>query len=164
MAGGGTRAPFPGLAPGDGVGLLCNSYGLLVGLWQLMHTNQRFGAAMQRPRDAHVQRDYEAEVERAVLALWTGVIEAARPLPNRSEEEVTMKTASFSFRFAACSPPVAWQGRPGARAPVLTQTVVPGATSTGRLLRARSAPVPRPISASASAARSSRARSTRARA
>lgn len=67
---------FPRLSPGDGVGLLCNSYGLMVGLWQLMHPNARFGAAMQRPEMQMFHRDYETEVERAVLALWTGVIDA----------------------------------------------------------------------------------------
>jgi AcrR family transcriptional regulator len=66
---------FPRLAAGDGVALLCNSYGLMVGLWQLMHPNERFGAAMQRPEMRMFQRDFETEVERAVLALWTGVIE-----------------------------------------------------------------------------------------
>ena len=78
---------FPRLAPGDGVGLLCNSYGLMVGLWQLMHPNARFGAAMQRPEMRMFNRDYESEVERAVLALWTGVIEStpatARPAAKR---------------------------------------------------------------------------------
>lgn len=79
---------FPRLAAGEGVGLLCNSYGLMVGLWQLMHPNQRFGAAMQRPELRMFQRDYETEVERAVLALWTGVLEsgaraAARPSQKR---------------------------------------------------------------------------------
>lgn len=88
MAGGELERHFPRLAPGDGVNLLCNSYGLMVGLWQLMHTNQRFGAAMQRPEMRMFNRDYESEVERAVLALWTGVIEAgandtARPAAKR---------------------------------------------------------------------------------
>ena len=69
---------FPRLAPGEGVALLCNSYGLMVGLWQLMHPNQRFGAAMQRPEMRMFHRDYATEVERAVLALWTGVLEAPR--------------------------------------------------------------------------------------
>lgn len=84
LAGGELERHFPRLAPGDGVGLLCNSYGLMIGLWQMMHPNQRFGAAMQRPEMRMFNRDYEAEVERAVLALWTGVIEArpvARPRP-----------------------------------------------------------------------------------
>ena len=76
MAGIELERHFPRLGPGEGVGLLCNSYGLMVGLWQLMHTNQRFGAAMQRPEMRMFNRDYESEVERAVLALWTGVIEA----------------------------------------------------------------------------------------
>jgi AcrR family transcriptional regulator len=75
QAGGELERHFP-LSPGDGVGLLCNSYGLMVGLWQLMHPNQRFGTAMQRPEMRMFNRDYESEVERAVLALWTGVIES----------------------------------------------------------------------------------------
>ena len=37
-----------------------------------------FGAAMQRPEMRMFNRDYESEVERAVLALWTGVIGAAQ--------------------------------------------------------------------------------------
>jgi len=72
---------FPGLAPGHGVGLLCNSYGLMVGLWQLMHSNQRFGAAMSRPEMRMFNRDYESEVERAVLALWSGVIQPGAQAP-----------------------------------------------------------------------------------
>ena len=87
-AGGELERHFQRLAPGEGVGLLCNSYGLMVGLWQLMHTNQRFGIAMQRPEMRMFNRDYETEVERAVLALWTGVIEAganaqAKPVAKR---------------------------------------------------------------------------------
>ena len=83
LAGGELERHFPRLAPNEGVGLLCNSYGLMVGLWQLMHTNQRFGAAMQRPEMRMFNRDYESEVERAVLALWTGVIEAGASAPPR---------------------------------------------------------------------------------
>jgi len=75
---------FPRLAPGDGVGLLCNSYGLMVGLWQLMHPNERFGAAMLRPEMRMFHRDFEQEVERAVLALWTGVIQAAEAEPRKA--------------------------------------------------------------------------------
>ena len=75
---------FPALGPGEGVGLLCNSYGLMVGLWQLMHPNMRFGTAMQRPEMRMFNRDYESEVERAVLALWTGVIGAAEA-PGRKK-------------------------------------------------------------------------------
>ena len=48
-----------------------------------------WGAAMQRPEMRMFQRDYETEVERAVLALWTGVIEAsaqARALPKQKRK------------------------------------------------------------------------------
>jgi AcrR family transcriptional regulator len=84
QAGGLLERHFPGLPPGNGVGLLCNSYGLMVGLWQLMHSNQRLGEAMQRPEMRMFNRDYESEVERAVLALWVGVIESGAPAPKTS--------------------------------------------------------------------------------
>jgi AcrR family transcriptional regulator len=88
QAGGGLERHFPRLAPGDGVGLLCNSYGLMVGLWQLMHPNARFGAAMRRPEMRMFNRDYESEVERAVLALWRGVIETAeRPRAKHDDSK-----------------------------------------------------------------------------
>src|SRR5206468_3973648 len=35
-AGAGLERHFPALNAGDGVALLCNSYGLMIGLWQLM--------------------------------------------------------------------------------------------------------------------------------
>lgn len=73
---------FPRLTPAEGVGLLCNSYGLMVGLWQLMHPNERFGAAMQRPEMRMFNRDYESEAERAVLALWAGTIESGAQAPK----------------------------------------------------------------------------------
>lgn len=65
---------FPALAPGDGVALLCNSYGLMVGLWQLLNPNKRFGAALARPELRMFDRDYEREVEKALRALWTGML------------------------------------------------------------------------------------------
>jgi len=83
LAGGELERHFPRLAAGDGVGLLCNSYGLMIGLWQMMHPNQRFGAAMQRPEMRMFNRDYETEVERAVLALWVGVIESGARSPAK---------------------------------------------------------------------------------
>ena len=67
---------FPGLGPGNGVALLCNSYGLMIGMWQLMHTNERFGAAMDRPEMRMFQRDYESDVEGAVRAMWAGMLTA----------------------------------------------------------------------------------------
>lgn len=77
-AGGLLERHFPALAPYEGVALLCNSYGLMVGLWQLMHPNQRFGpAAMQRPEMRMFRSDYATAVENAVLALWSGTLAPA---------------------------------------------------------------------------------------
>ena len=74
-AGAGLERHFPALLPGDGVSALCNSYGLMVGLWQLMHPNERFGEAMmQRPEMRMFHRDYATEVDRALRALWAGVL------------------------------------------------------------------------------------------
>ena len=55
-----------------GATLLLNSYGLIVGLWQLMHPNERFGSALERPELRILKRDYERDVEAALRALWTG--------------------------------------------------------------------------------------------
>jgi len=63
------------LQPGAGVTLLLHSYGLIVGLWQLLHPNERFGRAMQRPELKVLHRDYEKEVESALRALWRGWLE-----------------------------------------------------------------------------------------
>lgn len=65
---------FPGLAPGDGVALLCNSYGLMVGMWQLLNPNKRFGAALEKPEMRMFRVDYEREVELALRALWSGTL------------------------------------------------------------------------------------------
>lgn len=60
------------MPPGAGVSLLLHSYGLIVGLWQLLHPNERFGRAMKRPELRLLDRDYEREIEGALRALWTG--------------------------------------------------------------------------------------------
>jgi len=61
-----------GTAPGTGVTLLLHSYGLIVGLWQLLHPNERFGRAMKRPELRLFDRSYEREIETALRALWGG--------------------------------------------------------------------------------------------
>ena len=62
---------FP-LKPGEGVALLCNSYGLMVGMWQLLNPNKRLGPALERPELAMFRVEYEREVEKALRALWRG--------------------------------------------------------------------------------------------
>src|SRR6185369_3489317 len=44
LAGAGTSLErhFPALAPGQGILVFLHSYGLIVGLWQLLHPNERF--------------------------------------------------------------------------------------------------------------------------
>jgi AcrR family transcriptional regulator len=80
---------FPALGPGDGLALLCNSYGLMIGMWQLLNSNRRFGAAMQAPELRMLNRDFEREVEAALRALWTGTLSrtAAAP-PAKSRRKV----------------------------------------------------------------------------
>lgn len=65
---------FAALGSGGGVTLLQHSYGLIVGLWQLMHPIERFGTAMERAELAMFKRDYERELEQALRALWAGTM------------------------------------------------------------------------------------------
>ena len=58
--------------------LLQHSYGLIVGLWQLLHPIERFGKALQRPELKLFKLDYEREIERALRALWTGTLATAK--------------------------------------------------------------------------------------
>jgi len=67
-----------GVQAGTGITLLLNSYGLMVGLWQLLHPNERLGAAMRRPELRDLNRNYETEIENALRSLWQGSIERAR--------------------------------------------------------------------------------------
>jgi AcrR family transcriptional regulator len=57
---------------GAGVTLLLHSYGLIVGLWQLLHPNERLGREMRRPELRVLHRDYDNEIENALRALWRG--------------------------------------------------------------------------------------------
>ena len=88
QSGGELERLFPDLQPGEGIALLCNSYGLMIGLWQLLHPNERLGAAMRRPELAMLNRDYETDVERAVLSLWAGV------MANAAERSLAPKRRS----------------------------------------------------------------------
>lgn len=79
-AGAGLERHFPALPPGGGVTLLQHSYGLIVGLWQLIHPIERFGTAMERAELAIFKLDYEREIEQALRALWAG---SMAPAPKR---------------------------------------------------------------------------------
>jgi len=76
---------FPTLAPGAGARLLQHSMSLMVGLWQFIHPNQRFARALEKSGLNVYMRDFDAEVERALRALWSGTIapaELSRPAPR----------------------------------------------------------------------------------
>jgi AcrR family transcriptional regulator len=66
------------MSPGAGVTLLLHSYGLIVGLWQLLHPNERIGKAMRRPELRVLHRDYEREIEAALRALWGGTMKPVK--------------------------------------------------------------------------------------
>ena len=76
-AGSALERHFPALPRGGGVTLLQHSYGLILGLWQLMHPVERFGTAMERAELAMFKRDYERELEQALRSLWTGTLGGA---------------------------------------------------------------------------------------
>jgi AcrR family transcriptional regulator len=71
-AGAALERHFAGLGKGGGIRLLLNSYGLIVGLWQLMHPNERFRDQMHRPELKMFNRKFEDEIELALRALWSG--------------------------------------------------------------------------------------------
>jgi AcrR family transcriptional regulator len=76
---------FPALGAGGGLAILLHSYALIVGLWQLIHPNERFGKAMERPELRMLKRDYERDVEFALRALWTAPLAASRqPVPLKA--------------------------------------------------------------------------------
>jgi AcrR family transcriptional regulator len=77
-AGAALERHFEGLGPGGGIVILLHSYGLIVGLWQLLHPNKRLGKAMDRPPLLLLKRDYERDIENALRALWAGSIKAVK--------------------------------------------------------------------------------------
>ena len=83
-AGAGLERHFPLLPPGAGVTMLLHSYGLIVGLWQLLHPNERFGKAMDRPELRALKRDYETEIEQALRALWNGSMRGGGSAPAKT--------------------------------------------------------------------------------
>jgi len=80
-AGAGLERHFRTLAPGEGLVLLRHSYALILGLWQMA------GAAGACPTVAAVdppaafQFSYGADLDRALTALWRGVVGETAPAP-----------------------------------------------------------------------------------
>jgi hypothetical protein len=85
-AGAALERRLPALPKGGGVTFLQHAYGLIVGLWQLLHPIERFGTAMERAELAMFKRDYERELDQALRALWTGTMggDSVRAAKGRS--------------------------------------------------------------------------------
>ncbi len=63
---------FPGLARGEGVGLLMASYGLMIGLWQIGSPPECLVSAMERPDMRIFKVDLEKQLNAALTNLWEG--------------------------------------------------------------------------------------------
>jgi TetR/AcrR family transcriptional regulator len=64
------EALYPGLAPGEGVALMTNSYAFIIGLWQQADTPLVLREAMKRPEMAIFRIDFEKQLTAALLDLW----------------------------------------------------------------------------------------------
>ena len=84
-AGAGLARHFPLTLP-QGVTILMHSYGLIVGLWQLVHPNERLGKAMNQPALRALKLDYEREIEAALRALWSGTLAAVKAATPKSRK------------------------------------------------------------------------------
>lgn len=71
---------FPQLAEGQGVALLIHSYALIIGLWQMLHPSPVNKALADAANFAILHRDYTAELEGGLRALWDGHLSGATPL------------------------------------------------------------------------------------
>jgi AcrR family transcriptional regulator len=88
-AGAGLEQHFSELRPGDGVALLRHSYALIIGLWQMSaHAGADSGCPLAAdPGAAAVfAYAYPAELDRALLALWSGTVGRALPAAPVSAE------------------------------------------------------------------------------
>jgi AcrR family transcriptional regulator len=80
-AGAGLERHFPQLNAGDGVALLRHSYALIIGLWQMSAESAGHGLSCPLAGGADIPQvlryAYPAELDRALLALWSGTIAGA---------------------------------------------------------------------------------------
>jgi AcrR family transcriptional regulator len=88
-AGDALEGHFASLTNGAGARLLQHSMAMMIGLWQFIHPNQRFARALDKSGLKVYMRDFDAEVERALRALWSGAIApvALSPAARRRRKE-----------------------------------------------------------------------------
>ena len=71
-AGTGLERHFPQLSEGQGIAVLMHSYGLIVGLWQMLHPSPLKDALSGVPNCDIFHREYASELESALRKLWVG--------------------------------------------------------------------------------------------
>jgi len=89
QAGSGLERHFPQLNPGDGVALLRHSYALIIGLWQMSAQSAKDGLGCPLAGgdvSPIFTYSYPAELDRALLALWSGTIAGAAAVAAEREE------------------------------------------------------------------------------
>lgn len=65
---------YPAVKKGDGARLLIRSYGLMLGLWQLMSPTPARAKLLERADLSVFKLDYLAQLEAALYALWRGTV------------------------------------------------------------------------------------------
>lgn len=80
----GLEQQFPQLRQGRSMALLMHSYGLIVGLWQMIHPSPLTEALSVDPSCNMFLRDYPAELEAALRALWNGHMASATDMPAKT--------------------------------------------------------------------------------
>jgi AcrR family transcriptional regulator len=88
----GVERHFPALGAGAGFALLMHSYALIVGLWQLLHPTPLRDAIHDQPELEIFKLDYATEVDRALRALWVGVLAGQAPPPPTKAKRKTAAT------------------------------------------------------------------------
>jgi hypothetical protein len=67
---------FAHLKRGSGARLLVRAYALTLGLWQLMQTSSRWRDMADLPGMEVFRADYPKELELALVAYWSGALQA----------------------------------------------------------------------------------------
>jgi AcrR family transcriptional regulator len=75
-AGGELSRHFKQLTPQEAVSLLMQSYGLIVGLWQLLNPALESSKHMTAAEKRILRPDYTTELSRALLDLWAGRLQS----------------------------------------------------------------------------------------
>lgn len=68
-------------SPEKGVAFLMHGYGLILGLWQILHPSPLRDLAKNDPAIQNIDRDFETELRQALRALWLGELGSTKGAP-----------------------------------------------------------------------------------